>query len=166
MRPLSDSTTRAGLIDELTKIGFDTATAMEAIGIPAAIAMGYHHGGLRGAGISGAGAAGGLGIGMLGSHAVKGITDKSPWMRRHPLAKAIVDSAPVGMGGIVGGTAGEHFANHGPAHVKLSSALTRYLMNKINPIVALDAVNEAGKIPGRVNTYLDELKEDSRTGTY
>jgi len=170
MTQVADPTVISGFLDELEKIGFDTATAMEAIGIPAAMAMGYHHGGLRGAGISGLGAAGGLGAGMLGGHYVKQMTDKSQWMKSHPLVKAVVDAAPVGMGGIVGGTMGEHFANHRhpalhagaqrPQLMKMSGALARYLLNKVNPVLALDVVNDVSKIPERMRRYEEMLKED------
>lgn len=174
MTSISDPALIAGLADELEKIGFDTATAMEAIGIPAAMLMGYHHGGLRGAGISGLGAAGGLGAGMVGSHYVKKMTDSSPWMKRHPLVKAIAEAAPVGMGGIVGGTMGEHYANHrrpalpsttAPKQLmKMSGALAQYLLKKVNPILALDAANDVGKIPERIRRYEEMLKEDRPHG--
>lgn len=164
MKTLSDLTVLSGMIDEFEKIGFDTAAAMEAIGIPAAVLMGYHHGGVGGAAKSGIGATAGLGAGMGVSHVVKKVTDASPWLRQHRLVKSMIDAAPTGILGAAGGAAGEHFT-HKHAQVKLSGALSRYLWAKLNPILALDAINEVGKVPGRAERYVEQLKQDARGGT-
>lgn len=163
MRTISDPTLLAGLVDEFEKIGFDTAAAMEAIGIPAAVLMGYHHGGLGGAAKSGLGATAGLGAGMGVSHGVKKVTDASPWMRQHPLIKGMVDAAPTGILGAAGGAAGEHFTQK-HAQIKISGALSRYLLAKLNPILALDAVDEVGKIPERIRRNHEALKDHTHEG--
>ena len=114
----------AAFFDESEKIALDAAVAMEGAGIPGALYEGYHKNGLRGMASTGLGAVGGMGAGMLASHYVKKLTG-GQWGREHPILKTIADSAPVGVGGVIGGALGSHFAG---GH-KVASA-SEYLLRK------------------------------------
>lgn len=151
-----------GLLDELQKIAFDTATAMEAIGVPAAMYMGYRQHGLKGALTTGAGAGAGLGAGMLGGHYLKKLTDASPWMQKHRMVKAVVDTLPVGLGGVIGGGVGEQLLEHPhPAlSAKTAGILSRYFAKKVSPVILFDTVNDVGKMPGRIKRYEEGLEHD------
>jgi len=152
----------AAFLDELEKIGANAALAMEGLGVPGAMYAGYKEHGLRGLKTTGLGALGGLGIGALGSHMVSKMTANSPFFNRHPIAKAIADSTPIGLGGVVGGAVGEHFAGHGHKVAGVAGAILKKVSK--SPIVALDALNDVGSIPARYRRYEEALEQGQPAG--
>jgi hypothetical protein len=101
----------AAFFDESEKIAMDTAVAMEGFGVPGALLEGYHTSGMKGMASTGLGAVGGMGAGMLAAHYVKKLTG-GEWGKQHPILRTIADSAPVGIGGVIGGALGGHAADH------------------------------------------------------
>lgn len=159
---MPQTTKIAAFLDELEKIGVDAAMAMEGMGIPGAMYAGYKKSGLKGLGSTGLGAIGGLGLGALGTHMVSKMTANSPFLNRHPIVKAIADSTPIGLGGVMGGAVGEHYAGHGHKTASLAGRLLKKVSK--SPIIAADVVDDVGSIPARYRRYEDALQKGQPAG--
>lgn len=123
----------SAFFDESEKIA-DAAVAMEGLGVPGALLDGYHKNGLKGMASTGLGAIGGLGAGMLASHYVKKMTG-GQWGANHPIMKAVAEAAPIGMGGVIGGALGSHFAG-GRKIAGVSEALLRKVVQNAPQMVS------------------------------
>lgn len=154
----------AGFLDEMDKIAFDAATAMEAFGVPGALWEGHHKGGLKGMATTGLGAVGGLGAGMLASHYVKKLTG-GQWGTNHPILKTIADAAPIGMGGVLGGALGGHYTKKIGHVTKEASLATELLLKSVkNAPIAIHEKKNIERLPERIERVEYALRNNVPMG--
>jgi hypothetical protein len=123
-----NKTTLQGFFEETEKLALDTATMTEAFGIPGAMYEGLKKHGPKGLVGTGLGAAAGLGAGMLGAHYLHKNVTGGAWGRNNPLARKLIEAAPIGLGGLVGGVGAAHLLDraHNPIG-KMASAAAEIL---------------------------------------
>ena len=105
---MMDKTTLQGFFEETEKLAFNTATLTEAFGIPGAMYDSLKTHGPKGMMSTGLGTAAGIGAGILGAHYLHKNVTGGAWGTAHPLARKLIEAAPIGLGGLVGGVGAEH----------------------------------------------------------
>ena len=123
-----DKTTLQGIFEETEKLAEDTAAMTEALGIPGAMYSGFKHHGAKGLMGTGLGAAAGMGAGMFGAHYLHKNLAGSEWGKNNPLARKLIEAAPIGLGGLVGGVGAQHLLDRAKPQIgKMASAAAEIL---------------------------------------
>ena len=118
-----NKTTLQGFFEETEKLAMDTATMTEALGVPGAMYSGLKSHGVKGLIGTGLGAAAGIGAGVLGAHYLHKNVTGGAWGQANPLARKLLEAAPIGLGGLVGGVGAEHLLNRARSPIgKMASA--------------------------------------------
>jgi len=123
-----NKTTLQGFFEETDKLAMDTATMTEALGIPGAMYQGMKDHGVKGLVGTGLGAAAGVGAGLLGAHYLHKNFTGGEWGTNNPLARKLIEAAPIGLGGLVGGVGAEHLLDRARSPIgKMASAAAELL---------------------------------------
>ena len=123
-----DKTTLQGFFEETEKLSEDTAAMTEALGIPGAMYSGFKRHGSKGLMGTGLGAAAGMGAGLIGAHYLHKSLGGSEWCKNNPLARKLIEAAPIGLGGLIGGVGAEHLLDRSRGSIgKMASAAAELL---------------------------------------
>ena len=127
-----DKTTLQGFFEETEKLAMDTATMTEALGVPGAMYSGVKRHGVKGLLGTGLGAAAGIGAGLIGKHYLHKNITGGEWGKANPLARKLIEAAPIGLGGLVGGVGAEHLLDRARSPIgKMASAAATLLETAI-----------------------------------
>jgi hypothetical protein len=120
--------TLQGFLEETEKLALNTATMTEAFGIPGAMYQGMKDHGVKGLAGTGLGAAAGMGVGLLGAHYLHKNFTGGEWGTNNPFAKKLIEAAPIGLGGLLGGVGAEHLLERAKRPIgKIASAAAELL---------------------------------------
>lgn len=123
-----DKSTLQGFFEETEKLAVDTATMTEALGVPGSMYSGLKNHGAKGLIGTGLGAAAGIGAGLLGKHYLHKNVTGGAWGELHPFASKLIEAAPIGLGGLIGGVGAEHLLDRSRGSIgKVASAAAALL---------------------------------------
>ena len=152
-----DKTTLQGFLEEIEKLAIDTAAMTEALGVPGAMYSGFKRHGTKGLLGTGLGAAAGMGAGMLGAHYLHKSLAGNEWAKANPFARKLIEAAPIGLGGLIGGVGAEHILDKARRPIgKIASAAAVLLENAVkkSPLI----YSEQKKIEALPERYLRAMQ--------
>ena len=152
-----DKTILQGFFEETEKLAVDTAAMTEALGVPGAMYSGFKRHGTKGLLGTGLGAAAGMGAGLIGAHYLHKSLGGSEWGQANPLARKLIEAAPIGLGGLIGGVGAEHLLDRARNPIgKMASAASEILEKvvKKSPLI----YSEQKKIEALPERYLRAMQ--------